>query len=77
LDPRPYQQGATVLPKPSEKVFRDMIDADPFSVTVFRVKFSHNNGKPFQFPVSGSRYVWHCHMLEHEDNEMMKYFCLK
>lgn len=46
-------------------------------VTVFRIKFSKNDGSPFGFNAANSRFVWHCHMLEHEDNEMMKYYCLK
>lgn len=77
MDPRMYQIGSEVQPKANQKVFRDVIDAHPDMVTVVRIKFSHNNGQPFGFPVAGSRYVWHCHMLEHEDNEMMKYFCVK
>lgn len=77
IDPRFYQTGSVILPRPNEKVFRDVIDAAPDMVTVIRMKFSHNNGRPFGINVSGSRFVWHCHMLEHEDNEMMKYFCVK
>jgi len=23
-------------------------------------------------PTQGPRYVWHCHILDHEDNEMMR-----
>ncbi|CAI5480146.1 unnamed protein product, partial [Closterium sp. Yama58-4] len=31
------------------------------------------NGKPFPFDATeGPGYVWHCHMLEHEDNDMMR-----
>ncbi|HEY3936234.1 MAG TPA: multicopper oxidase domain-containing protein [Bryobacteraceae bacterium] len=26
----------------------------------------------FAFEGFTGRYVWHCHMLEHEDNEMMR-----
>ena len=26
---------------------------------------------PFN-PASGPGYVWHCHILDHEDNEMMR-----
>ena len=54
-----------------------MVDAIALSVTVMRIKFSHNDGSDFGFETRGSRYVWHCHMLEHEDNEMMTYFCLQ
>ena len=27
-----------------------------------------------KFQRLSSRYVWHCHILEHEDNEMMRPF---
>ncbi|CAI5521936.1 unnamed protein product [Closterium sp. Naga37s-1] len=31
------------------------------------------DGKPFSFdPSQGPGYVWHCHILEHEDNDMMR-----
>ena len=77
LDPELYRTGNNVFPKTYEKIFRDVIDAFPDMVTVLRMRFSHNNGEPYTFNVSKMRYVWHCHMLEHEDNEMMKYFCME
>ncbi|CAI7849220.1 unnamed protein product [Closterium sp. NIES-54] len=31
------------------------------------------DGSPFPFnPTRGPGYVWHCHILEHEDNDMMR-----
>ncbi len=30
-----------------------------------------NNYFPFD-PTNGPGYVWHCHILDHEDNEMMR-----
>jgi spore coat protein A, manganese oxidase len=24
------------------------------------------------FPIAGGQFVWHCHIVEHEDNEMMR-----
>ena len=29
-----------------------------------------------KFDISGL-YVWHCHIVEHEDNEMMRAYCVK
>ena len=47
-------------------------------MTVLRIKFAKNDGSEFtSMDLKGQRYVYHCHLLEHEDNEMMKYFCLK
>jgi FtsP/CotA-like multicopper oxidase with cupredoxin domain len=78
LDPEAFRTGDDELPKAYEKVFRDTIDVMPGYVTILRVKFAKNDGSEFKsFDVKGQRYVIHCHMLEHEDNEMMKYFCLK
>ncbi|WP_055589132.1 multicopper oxidase family protein [Streptacidiphilus griseoplanus] len=49
--------------QPGESGFKDTVIAPPDTVT--RVKT--------QFTLAG-RYVWHCHLLEHEDNEMMRPF---
>jgi FtsP/CotA-like multicopper oxidase with cupredoxin domain len=42
-------------------VFKDTVIAYPGEITTIR---SH-------FDVAGL-YVWHCHIVEHEDNEMMR-----
>jgi len=42
--------------------WKDTVRVDPMMVTRIIVKFEGYAG----------RYVWHCHMLEHEDNEMMR-----
>jgi FtsP/CotA-like multicopper oxidase with cupredoxin domain len=48
-------------PEDWEKGFKDVVIAYPEEVT--RIKAS------FDLP---GLYVWHCHILEHEDNEMMR-----
>ncbi|UQA63663.1 multicopper oxidase domain-containing protein [Polyangium aurulentum] len=48
-------------PGPGEEGFKDTVIVNPFEIV--RVKA--------QFQRVGS-YVWHCHILEHEDNEMMR-----
>jgi spore coat protein A len=47
---------------PGELGWKDTVRVDPMTVTRIIVKFEGFAG----------RYVWHCHMLEHEDNEMMR-----
>jgi spore coat protein A len=47
---------------PHELGWKDTVRCDPGMVTRIAVRFE---GEP-------GRYVWHCHMLEHEDNEMMR-----
>jgi spore coat protein A len=49
-------------PEPGESGWKDTVRADPGMVTRIIVHFSGYTG----------RYVWHCHILEHEDNEMMR-----
>jgi FtsP/CotA-like multicopper oxidase with cupredoxin domain len=54
---------ATVPPEPWETGFKDTVIAYPGQVTRLRMKFE----------VAG-QFVWHCHIVEHEDNEMMRPF---
>jgi spore coat protein A len=42
--------------------WKDTVRVDPMTVTRIIVKFEPFTGK----------YAWHCHFLEHEDNEMMR-----
>jgi bilirubin oxidase len=50
-------------PEEWEKGFKDTVIALPGEVT--RIKATFN---------LAGRYVWHCHIVEHEDNEMMRPF---
>jgi FtsP/CotA-like multicopper oxidase with cupredoxin domain len=54
---------AALPPEPWEQGFKDTVTAYPGQVTRVRA----------QFKVAG-QYVWHCHIVEHEDNEMMRPF---
>jgi spore coat protein A len=56
--------GRLVPPDPSEAGWKDTVRADPGMVTRIIVRFEGFVG----------RYVWLCHILEHEDNEMMRPF---
>jgi FtsP/CotA-like multicopper oxidase with cupredoxin domain len=53
--------GSTRGPEPWESGFKDTVIAYPGQVTRVRAQFN----TPGQF-------VWHCHIVEHEDNEMMR-----
>ena len=51
-------------PRPAESWesgFKDTVIAYPGEVTRVRAQF-----------VSPGQFVWHCHIVEHEDNEMMR-----
>jgi spore coat protein A, manganese oxidase len=54
--------GPAILPEPHESGWKDTVRADPGMVTRIAMRFEGDAG----------RYVWHCHFLEHEDNEMMR-----
>ncbi len=54
--------GEAVPPEASEAGWKDTVRAQPGMVTRIIVHFEGYAG----------RYVWHCHILEHEDNEMMR-----
>src|ERR671911_1550111 len=53
--------GSPQPPEPWEIGFKDTVIAYPGQVTRVRIRFD----RPGQF-------VWHCHIVEHEDNEMMR-----
>jgi spore coat protein A, manganese oxidase len=54
--------GPPVPPEAYEAGWKDTVRADVLLVTRIIVRFEGYAG----------RYVWHCHVLEHEDNEMMR-----
>jgi spore coat protein A, manganese oxidase len=56
--------GPRVPPDANELGWKDTVRADTGMVTRIIVRFEGFTG----------RYVWHCHILEHEDNEMMRPF---
>jgi FtsP/CotA-like multicopper oxidase with cupredoxin domain len=48
-------------PEPGETGFKDTVIAYPGQVTRVRAQFN-----------TAGQFVWHCHIVEHEDNEMMR-----
>jgi len=61
VDRRPLGGGDVRHPEPSETGFKDTVVAYPGQITRLVARFDRPG-----------RYVWHCHLLEHEDNEMMR-----
>jgi spore coat protein A len=53
--------------------WKDTVKCPPGYVTRIIAKFDLPTGTPTT-PGQRFRYVWHCHILEHEDNEMMRPF---
>lgn len=83
-DITPYLQGKPMPPMPWEAGWKDTVIAYPGQVTRIIVRFAPTD-KPvnafpqelfYPFDPSGNNfeynYVWHCHIVDHEDNEMMR-----
>jgi spore coat protein A, manganese oxidase len=82
-DVTPYLQGPARPPEPREAGWKDTFLVPPGMVTRFAVRWA-----PTELPTSSAPpvlhypfdpngafqhgYVWHCHIIDHEDNEMMR-----
>ena len=53
--------GRALPPDPAEAGWKDTVKANPNEATRILVRFDR-----------AGAYVWHCHILEHEDNDMMR-----
>ena len=58
--------GARRGPEPWESGTKDTVIAYPGGITRVKARFDREG-----------RYVWHCHILEHEDNEMMRPYVVR
>jgi spore coat protein A, manganese oxidase len=67
IDPSPFITGPMEPPDPTERGFKDTVKANPGYFTTIRARFDLPAG------VSAPQtYVHHCHIVEHEDNDMMR-----
>jgi spore coat protein A, manganese oxidase len=75
----PAYTGPARPPEPTEAGWKETVRMNPGEVTTVIMKFKLPT-VPFQVPlslnpdlgVSGYEYVWHCHILEHEEHDMMR-----
>jgi spore coat protein A len=66
-NPAPFYTSGSLPLQPDDHGFKDAVSANPGVVTRIRVRFDLPKG------VKGTqKYVFHCHILEHEDNDMMR-----
>lgn len=65
-DPTPFATGPMEPPSPTERGFKDTTMANPGYFTTIRAKFELPDGV-----TAPQTYVHHCHIVEHEDNDMM------
>jgi spore coat protein A len=61
--PAQYLSGPIMPPEPNETGEKDTVRSNPGEVTYVIGKFEHFTGK----------FVYHCHILDHEENDMMQY----
>ena len=69
--------GTARPPDPNEAGWKETVRMNPGEVTTIIMKFD----MPFSTPpsprlqasygIQGAEYVWHCHILEHEEHDMM------
>jgi spore coat protein A len=72
FDPAPFATGPAEPPTPDERGFKDTVKVNPRYFTTIRARFELPAG------VSAPQtYVHHCHILEHEDNDMMRPFTVQ
>ncbi|HEX9079089.1 MAG TPA: multicopper oxidase domain-containing protein [Desulfuromonadaceae bacterium] len=80
----PFLVGAAAPPNPEESGWKDTAKAYPGQVLRFLIRFTPtaipvlrnisfagHNLYPFD-PTQGPGYVWHCHIIDHEDQDMMR-----
>jgi spore coat protein A len=71
-----------MAPEPEERGWKDTVKMYPGEVTRIVVRWAPQgvaadnvtagtNLYAFD-PTTGPGYVWHCHIIDHEDNEMMR-----
>jgi hypothetical protein len=88
LSPNEFLQGPVIPPAPYETGWKDTIQAPSGQVTRILVRWAPQetpaggvspgqNQFPidptsFPDPIAGPGYVWHCHLVGHEDHDMMR-----
>jgi FtsP/CotA-like multicopper oxidase with cupredoxin domain len=77
-DVTPFLKGAAMPPAANEAGWKDTVIMLPGQVTRIMVRYAPtdaplNAGATYPFdPDGGHGFVWHCHIIDHEDNEMMR-----
>ena len=78
-----YLKGPIKPPNPNEAGWKDTVVMYPGQVTRIMVRYAPTDKPllpaadpalafPFDTGALGASYVWHCHIIDHEDNEMMR-----
>jgi spore coat protein A len=81
--PDAFLRGPRRAPATDEQGWMDTVVANPGEVLRIVVPFGGSEAEsmaPFAPPYTASRtgtYVWHCHILEHEENDMMQPYVVR
>jgi FtsP/CotA-like multicopper oxidase with cupredoxin domain len=80
----PFLKSVPSPPAANEAGWKDTVIMLPGQVTRIAVRFAPTDrpvGDPELFypfePNGGHGYVWHCHIIDHEDNEMMRPYAVR
>jgi hypothetical protein len=78
VDVTPYLRGKPKPADANERGWKDTFRMNPGEVTRILVRFAPQDESPaFAFDATAEPgYVWHCHILEHEENDMMRPYYL-
>jgi FtsP/CotA-like multicopper oxidase with cupredoxin domain len=72
-----YFIGTPISVPPNEQGWKDTVVAYAGEITTIRIRFTRQDGTEFPFDATSKPgYFWHCHLLDHEDNEMMRPYTL-
>ena len=69
--------GTARPPDPNEAGWQETVRMNPGEVTTIITKFDMPSGDPpsprlqREYGIKGAEFVWHCHILEHEEHDMM------
>jgi spore coat protein A len=69
--------GNPIPPDPNETGWKETVRMNPGEVTTVIMQFNlpkvpASMGNPLSPRTGGHEYVWHCHILEHEEHDMMR-----
>jgi len=72
IDPSDFVTGPMQPPEPTERGYKDTVKANPGYLTRIRARYELPAGVD-----APQTYVYHCHIVEHEDNDMMRPFTVE
>ena len=72
-----FTVGSAMLPDPNELGWKETVRMNPGEATTVIAQYNLSTlpasmGNPLSPRTGGHEYVWHCHILEHEEHDMMR-----